>query len=161
LHRTAYLLVGDWAAAEDLVQTALMKTYLAWRRLGGITAVEPYTRRVLINTATSGWRRHWRGERPTAELPDMPGADRSEEWAERDRVWQVVRTLPARQRAILVLRFYEDLTEAETARLLEISVGTVKSQTARAMATLRQRLAGPAALDTPAALDAVVKEGNR
>jgi RNA polymerase sigma-70 factor (sigma-E family) len=140
LHRTAYLLVGDWALAEDLVQTALVKTYLAWRRLGGIAAVEPYTRKVLLNTATSGFRRRWRGERPTADLPPVPVADGAQERAERDRVWQVVRSLPPRQRAVLVLRYYEDLSEVETARLLEISVGTVKSQCARAMDTMRQRL---------------------
>jgi len=140
LHRTAYLLVGDWALAEDLVQTALVKTYLAWQRLGGIAAVEPYTRKVLVNTATSGFRRRWHGERPTDELPPVAVADGADERAERDRVWQVVSTLPPRQRAVLVLRYYEDLSEAETARLLEVSVGTVKSQGARAMETLRQRL---------------------
>jgi RNA polymerase sigma-70 factor (sigma-E family) len=140
LHRTAYLLVGDWTLAEDLVQTALVKTYLAWRRLGGIDAVEPYTRKVLVNTATSAWRRRWRGERPTATLPEPPVPDGTDEWVERDRVWRAVRALPPRQRAVLVLRYYEDLTEAETARLLDISVGTVKSQAARAMAVLRRRL---------------------
>src|SRR5205814_4713527 len=134
LHRTAYLLVGDWALAEDLVQTALVKTYLAWRRLDGIAAVEPYARRVMINTATGWWRRRWRGERPTGQLPERPIADGADQRAERDRVWQLLRDLPARQRAVVVLRFYEDLSEAETARLLDISVGTVKSQTSRAMA---------------------------
>jgi RNA polymerase sigma-70 factor (sigma-E family) len=137
LHRTAYLLVGDWALAEDLVQTALVKTYLAWRRLDGLAAVEPYARRVLVNTATSWWRRRWRGERPTGLLPERGLPDGAEQRAERDRLWQLIQTLPARQRAVVVLRYYEDLTEAETARLLDISVGTVKSQTARAMGTLR------------------------
>ena len=140
LHRTAYLLVGDWALAEDLVQTALVKTYLAWRRLDGIAAVEPYARRVMINTATGWWRRRWRGERPTGQLPERPIADGADQRAERDRVWQLLRDLPARQRAVVVLRFYEDLSEAETARLLDISVGTVKSQTSRAMAAMRARL---------------------
>ena len=140
LHRTAYLLVGDWALAEDLVQTALVKTYLAWRRLDGIAAVEPYARRVMINTATGWWRRRWRGERPTGQLPERPIADGADQRAERDRVWQLLRDLPTRQRAVVVLRFYEDLSEAETARLLDISVGTVKSQTSRAMAAMRARL---------------------
>jgi RNA polymerase sigma-70 factor (sigma-E family) len=144
LQRTAYLLVTDWALAEDLVQTALVKTYLAWRRLGSLDSVEPYARKVLVNTAISSWRRRWRGERPTAVLPDRPVDDGTDEWAERDRIWRLVRTLPPRQRVILVLRYYEDLTEAETARLLDIAVGTVKSQTARAMDTLRQRLGAPA-----------------
>lgn len=140
LLRTAYLLAGDWATAEDLLQTALTKTYLAWKRLGQIEAVEPYTRRVLVNTATSWWRRRWHGEKPTEVLPERPGPDRHEEAVERDVMWQHVRALPARQRAVLVLRFYEDLSEAQTADLLDISVGTVKSQTARALATLRRRL---------------------
>ena len=147
LQRTAYLLVGDWGLAEDLVQTALVKTYLAWRRLDGLGAIEPYARTVLVHTASRWWRRRWRGERPTAALPDRPVADDADAAAERDRVWRLVLTLPARQRAVLVLRFYEDLTEAQTARVLDVSVGTVKSHTARALAALRQRLAGPAALD--------------
>jgi RNA polymerase sigma-70 factor (sigma-E family) len=140
LLRSAYLLAGDWATAEDLLQTALTKTYLAWKRLGGIEAVEPYARRVLVNTATSWWRRRWHGERPTEVLPERPGPDRHEQALERDLLWRHVRELPARQRAVLVLRFYEDLSEAQTADLLEISPGTVKSQTARALSTLRRRL---------------------
>lgn len=141
LLRTAYLLTGDWANAEDLLQTALTKTYLAWRRLGEIDAVEPYARRVLVTTATSWWRRRWHQERPTGTLPESGGPDGAEERAERDLMWRFVCGLPVRQRAVLVLRFYEDRTEMETARLLDISVGTVKSQTARALATLRRRLA--------------------
>ncbi|MET7421250.1 SigE family RNA polymerase sigma factor [Dactylosporangium sp. NPDC005555] len=140
LLRTAYLLAGDWATAEDLLQIALTKTYLAWKRLGHIEAVEPYARRVLVNTATSWWRRRWHGERPTEILPESAAADRVEESLERDALWRHVRELPNRQRAVLVLRFYEDQSEAETARLLGVSVGTVKSQASRALATLRQRL---------------------
>jgi len=141
LLRTAYLLGGDWATAEDLLQIALTKTFVAWQRLGAIDAVEPYARRVLVNTATSWWRRRWHGERPTEVLPDRPGPDWVDERIERDRLWRHVTALPARQRAVLVLRFYEDQSELETARLLDISVGTVKSQCARALATLRRRLA--------------------
>lgn len=141
LLRTAYLLGGDWATAEDLLQVALTKTYLAWLRLGTIEAIEPYARRVLVNTATSWWRRRWHGERPTDVLPDMPASDGLDERLERDRLWRHVVTLPARQRAVLVLRFYEDQSEAETARLLGVSVGTVKSQCARALVGLRARLA--------------------
>lgn len=154
LLRTAYLLAGDWGTAEDLLQTALTKTYLAWKRLGTIEAVEPYTRRVLVNTATSWWRRRWHGERPTGDLPEQPGPDRHEEALERDVLWRHVRALPVRQRAVLVLRFYEDLSEAQTAELLDISPGTVKSQTSRALATLRRRLRAdgliPADLPEPA-----------
>jgi RNA polymerase sigma-70 factor (sigma-E family) len=141
LLRTAYLLGGDWATAEDLLQVALTKTYLAWLRLGAIDAIEPYARRVLVNTATSWWRRRWHGERPTEVLPDTPAPDGLDERLERDRLWRHVVTLPTRQRAVLVLRFYEDQSEAETARLLGVSVGTVKSQCARALASLRARLA--------------------
>ncbi|HEX6969802.1 MAG TPA: SigE family RNA polymerase sigma factor [Micromonosporaceae bacterium] len=149
LLRTAYLLSGNWATAEDLVQTALTKTYLAWKRLGEIDAVEAYARRVLVNTSTSWWRRRWHGEHPTAVLPERAGPDESEQQAERDALWQHVRSLPARQRAVLVLRFYEDLSEAQTAELLQISVGTVKSQTARALQTLRRRLAQERPSTTP------------
>lgn len=140
LLRTAYLLAGDWATAEDLLQTALTKIFLAWKRLGEIEAVEPYARRVLVNTSISWWRRRWHGERPTEVLPERAVADRVDEQLERDALWRHVRALPARQRAVLVLRFYEDLSEAQTASLLSISTGTVKSQTSRALNTLRQRL---------------------
>ncbi|WP_034591244.1 SigE family RNA polymerase sigma factor [Hamadaea tsunoensis] len=140
LLRSAYLLAGDWATAEDLLQTALTKTYLAWKRLGEIEAVEPYARRVLVNTATSWWRRRWHGERPTEFLPERAISDATEEQLDRDLLWKHVKALPARQRAVLVLRFYEDMSEAQTAELLNISPGTVKSQTSRALGTLRQRL---------------------
>jgi RNA polymerase sigma-70 factor, ECF subfamily len=158
LLRTAYLLAGDWATAEDLLQTALTKTYLAWKRLGEIEAVEPYARRVLVNTATSWWRRRWHGERPTEVLPERPAPDQVEEHVERDALWRHVRALPARQRAILVLRFYEDMSEAQTAALLEISAGTVKSQTFRALNTLRRRL-GAEDGDAARRLDAVAQAG--
>jgi RNA polymerase sigma-70 factor, ECF subfamily len=141
LLRTAYLLVGDWAHAEDLLQVALTKTYLAWQRLGEIEAVEAYTRRVLLTTTTSWWRRRWHGERPSATLPERAAPDSVDEQVERERVWRHVRSLPARQRAVLVLRFYEDLSEVQTARVLGVAVGTVKSQSARALATLRSKLA--------------------
>jgi RNA polymerase sigma-70 factor (sigma-E family) len=140
LLRTAYLLVGDWANAEDVLQTALTKTYLAWRRLGEIEAVEAYARRVLVTTATSWWRRRWHGEQPTDVMPDRASPDHIDEHIERQALWRHVRSLPARQRAVLVLRFYEDLTEVETARILGVTVGTVKSQCARALAGLRVSL---------------------
>ncbi|GHJ17695.1 SigE family RNA polymerase sigma factor [Micromonospora sp. AKA38] len=149
LLRTAYLLAGDWATAEDLLQTALTKTYLAWKRLGGIDAIEPYARRVLVNTSTSWWRRRWHGERPTEVLPERAGVDEIEHQLDRDALWRHLQALPARQRAVLVLRFYEDMSEAQTAALLEISPGTVKSQTSRALNTLRRRLGSEAALGLP------------
>ncbi|SCL26895.1 RNA polymerase sigma-70 factor, sigma-E family [Micromonospora nigra] len=151
LLRTAYLLAGDWATAEDLVQTALTKTYLAWKRLGGIEAVEPYARRVMVNTSTSWWRRRWHGERPTEVLPERAGVDEIEHQLDRDLLWRHLRALPARQRAVLVLRYYEDMSEAQTAALLDIAPGTVKSQTSRALTTLRQRLGADASVDLPVA----------
>ncbi|MEU0547576.1 SigE family RNA polymerase sigma factor [Micromonospora sp. NPDC005979] len=144
LLRTAYLLAGDWATAEDLLQTALTKTYLAWKRLGGIEAVEPYARRVMVNTSTSWWRRRWHGERPTEVLPERPGLDEIERQLDRDLLWRHLKELPSRQRAVLVLRYYEDLSEAQTAALLDISPGTVKSQASRALATLRRRMGADA-----------------
>ncbi|WP_233578211.1 SigE family RNA polymerase sigma factor [Micromonospora sp. BL4] len=144
LLRTAYLLAGDWATAEDLLQTALTKTYLAWKRLGGIEAVEPYARRVMVNTSTSWWRRRWHGERPTEVLPERAGVDEIEQQLDRDLLWRHLRELPNRQRAVLVLRYYEDMSEAQTAAMLNISPGTVKSQTSRALSTLRQRMGAAA-----------------
>ncbi|GAA1638974.1 SigE family RNA polymerase sigma factor [Catellatospora bangladeshensis] len=158
LLRTAYLLAGDWATAEDLLQTALTKTYLAWKRLGQIEAVEPYARRVLVNTATSWWRRRWHGERPTEFLPERAAPDNLEEQLERDVLWKHVKALPARQRAVLVLRFYEDMSEAQTAALLQISPGTVKSQTSRALGTLRQRLAAEGVTGRMPAVSAAAPE---
>ncbi|MCM0678749.1 SigE family RNA polymerase sigma factor, partial [Micromonospora phytophila] len=149
LLRTAYLLSGDWATAEDLLQTALTKTYLAWKRLGGIEAIEPYARRVMVNTSTSWWRRRWHGERPTEVLPERAAADEIDQQLDRDLLWRHLSALPTRQRAVLVLRFYEDMSEAQTAALLEISPGTVKSQTSRALATLRRRMGAEVALDLP------------
>ncbi|MFI7023156.1 SigE family RNA polymerase sigma factor [Micromonospora sp. NPDC049900] len=149
LLRTAYLLTGDWGTAEDLLQTALTKTYLAWKRLGGIEAIEPYARRVMVNTSTSWWRRRWHGERPTEVLPERAAADTIEQQLDRDVLWRHLRALPARQRAVLVLRYYEDMSEAQTAALLEISPGTVKSQTSRALATLRRRLGAEEAAVLP------------
>ncbi|MEV0877762.1 SigE family RNA polymerase sigma factor [Micromonospora echinofusca] len=153
LLRTAYLLSGDWATAEDLLQTSLTKTYLAWKRLGGIEAIEPYARRVMINTSTSWWRRRWHGERPTEVLPERAGVDEIEQQLDRDLLWRHLSALPSRQRAVLVLRFYEDMSEAQTAALLGISPGTVKSQTSRALGTLRRRMGAEAVLDLPAGTD--------
>jgi RNA polymerase sigma-70 factor (ECF subfamily) len=139
--RTSYLLAGgDWALAEDLLQSALTKTYLAWNRIRDRDAVDAYVRRTLATTATSWWRRRWHGERATAVLPERAAGDDARLVDERDALWRLVIRLPARQRAVLVLRFYEDLSEAETAHILGLSPGTVKSHTSRALATLRAEL---------------------
>jgi RNA polymerase sigma-70 factor (ECF subfamily) len=146
---TAYLLSGDRQRAEDLVQTALLKTYLAWPRLRDTRAVEAYVRRTMVTTSISWSRRRWRGELSTGSLPEPAHADRTADVDGRAELWPHLAALPARQRAVLVLRFYEDLTEPQVAEQLGCSVGTVKSQTHRALATLRARLGLTAADLTP------------
>lgn len=131
LLRTAYLLTRDHDLAEDLLQTALAKAWFAWKRIDG--APEPYVRRILVNTYASWWRRKWNGEQPTAQLPEHAVADQSEP----TDLWTAMERLPRRMRAVIVLRYFEDLTEAQTADLLGCSVGTVKSQTSKALAKLR------------------------
>jgi RNA polymerase sigma-70 factor (sigma-E family) len=146
LYRTAYLLVGDRGLAEDLVQTTLAKTYVSWGRVRDLGAAGVYARTVLVNTASSWFRRRsWSSELATSELPDagvmMPENDRP-------MVVAALRKLPPRQRAVVVLRFYEDLTVEQTAAALGINAGTVKSQTSHAMSKLRSLLG-----------DSIVSEG--
>jgi RNA polymerase sigma-70 factor (sigma-E family) len=136
LQRTAYLLTGDWALAEDLLQTALAKSHLAWGRIRHHDP-EGYVRKVLANTASSWWRRKWHGEAPTPALPDTAGYDGLAGADDRLALAVALRALPPRQRAVIVLRFHEDLTEAAVAAALGCSVGTVKSQTSKALAKLR------------------------
>ena len=133
LLRTAYLLTRDHALAEDLLQTALTKAWFAWSRIEG--QPEPYVRRILVNTYASWWRRRWTGEQPTESLPET--AEHGPDAAEGRDLWTALGRLPRRQRAVVVLRYFEDLTEVETARILGCSVGTVKSQTSKAFAKLR------------------------
>jgi RNA polymerase sigma-70 factor (sigma-E family) len=138
LLRTAFLLTGNRADAEDLLQTSLAKTYLAWDRIREREAVDGYVRRVMVNTQTSWWRRRRVDEYPTGELPERgTGRDATEDLALHDALWTALAGLPKRQRAMVVLRYYEDLSEAETAQVLGVSVGTVKSTTSRALAKLR------------------------
>jgi RNA polymerase sigma-70 factor (sigma-E family) len=134
LLRTAYLLTGDHALAEDLLQTALAKCWFAWGRIDG--PPEPYVRRTIATTYAGWWRQKWRTERPTGVLPE-PAARPAHAVEDRDVLWRALRSLPRGQRAVVVLRYYEDLSEAQTAVALGISVGTVKSQAARAVGSLR------------------------
>lgn len=136
LLRTAYLLTQDRSLAEDLVQTALAKCWLSWKRIR-YDDPGPYVHRVLVNTYTAWWRRKWNSEYPTEELPQTGGPGGQRTVDDRTDLSEALRKLPRRMRAAVVLRFYEDLSEAETARLLGCSVGTVKSQTSRALAKLR------------------------
>ncbi len=139
LLRTAYLLTGSRADAEDLLQTALAKTYLSWDRIRDREAVDGYVRRVMVNTQTSWWRRRTVDEHPTGELPERgSGRDSTADLDLHDALWTALSTLPKRQRAMVVLRYYEDLTEAETAAVMGVSVGTVKSTTSRALSRLRE-----------------------
>ncbi len=133
LLRTAFLLVHDEGRAEDLLQTALTKAWFAW---GRIQDPEAYVRRIIVTTSASWWRRRWNAETPSADLPDRTPATATDAGADRD-LWVAVGHLPRRQRAVVVLRYLEDRTEAETAELLGCSVGTVKSQASKALAKLR------------------------
>jgi len=135
LLRTAYLLTGDHGRAEDLLQTSLAKAWRSWGRIE--QHPEPYVRKILFNTYASWWRRRWNGEQPTAELPDDRTDPYVDRHAESTDLWDAVTRLPKRQRAVIVLRFYEDLSEAQTASLLGIAPGTVKSQTSKALTSLR------------------------
>jgi RNA polymerase sigma-70 factor (sigma-E family) len=136
LLRSAWLLTGDWHRAEDLVQTVLARAYGRWSRIRAGTP-DAYLRAMLATTYLSWWRRKWRGEIPYGELPEQPGQDRNHDVELRHSVGAALARLPDRQRAVLMLRYHGDLTEAATADALGISVGTVKSYTARALATLR------------------------
>ncbi len=142
LLRTAYLLAGDSATAEDLLQTALTKTYVAWERIEDHRALDGYVRRALLNTRTSQWRKRKVDEFACEELPEpepVPaGDDPAEQQALHDAMWRAILRLPVRQRAMVVLRYYEDLSEAQTAEVLGVSVGTVKSTTSRALSKLRE-----------------------
>jgi RNA polymerase sigma-70 factor (sigma-E family) len=138
LLRTAWLLTGDWALAQDLVQTALAKAWPRWSRIERADP-EAYVRRILVTTYATWWRRRWLGETPSSALPDQ--AVRADQYDEADRrsvVATALASLTRGQRAVVVLRYFDDLTEAQTAQALGCSVGTVKSQHARALAVLRR-----------------------
>jgi RNA polymerase sigma-70 factor (sigma-E family) len=129
LLRTAYLLTGDVHTAEDLVQTALAKLYLAWDRVSDAPSVDAYARKIMVNEHTSMWRRLWRHRETVTDTS-----------ANEVAVSSPVRALPERQRAVVVLRYYEQLSERETADALGVTIGTVKSQASRALGTLRVHL---------------------
>ena len=146
LLRTAFLLAGSHALAEDLLQETLLKVYLAWPRIRDRGAVEDYTRTVLVRTFVSFLRRRDRREVVLPDpVPDRVGAPGPQGGSdagvgERDEMWTALSRLGPRQRAVLVLRFYEDLSEAQISEVLNCSTGTVKSQAARGLARLAQIL---------------------
>lgn len=139
LRRVAYLVCGDWHAAEDLVQTALAKLYVAWPRITTEGAEDAYVRRIIVRAHLDEKRRPWRREQVgldgfDAAAPETPSIE------DADALMTALKALPERQRATVVLRYWCDLSVDETARDLDCSAGTVKSQTARAMTNLRTAL---------------------
>jgi RNA polymerase sigma-70 factor (sigma-E family) len=138
LLRTAWLLTGDHHAAHDLVQAALVRTYVAWPRVRPETALA-YARRILVNERTDRWRRH--GAELTVAAPPEGTSTPGSETEDRDVVVRLLATLPEQQRKVVVLRYYADLSEQATADALNISVGSVKSAASRGLATLRTQLA--------------------
>ncbi|MEV0839179.1 SigE family RNA polymerase sigma factor [Actinocatenispora sera] len=138
LSRLAYLLTGNHHAAEDLLQTALTKVVARWPKVARYDQPAQYVRRVMLNEYISGWRRRQKlVEQSAAAVPDPPGGDGTESTVRRVLLGRALARLTAKQRAVVVLRYYHDLTETQTAAELRCSVGTVKSQTHRALARLR------------------------
>jgi RNA polymerase sigma-70 factor (sigma-E family) len=135
LLRTAFLLTGDRGHAEDLLQSVLEKVARRWSTIS--ESPDAYVRRSLTNAASNRWRRRRMPEVELVEQHHRPDADRTDTVALRDQLVRGLMALPARQRAVLVLRYFEDLSEQETARALGCSVGTVKSQSSRGLARLR------------------------
>ena len=144
LYRTAYLLVGNAHDAEDLTQAALVQVIDAWERIQRRDAPELYARRVLVNLAARRWRRlRMHADLIAKEAPRRHAPDHAEDAVTRDLVSLAVRSLPIRMRAVVVLRFYDDLSIADTAAVLGVSAGTVKSQTTKALGHLRASLEPP------------------
>lgn len=140
LRRTAFLICGDWHQAEDIVQTALTKLYRSWRRIRQRGALDAYARQVVTRTCIDESRRGWQRERPTESLArTSAGGGGAATGVSDDRLvlQRALGQVPARQRAALVLRYWEDMSVADTAELLGCSEGTVKSSTARGLDSLR------------------------
>lgn len=142
LVRTAYLLTGDHGHAEDFVQDALIRAHRNWRRIEQADQPEAYVRKIVANLVVSWWRRAFRHRTHVAwQLPDLPDEHDGHAAVERgDELWRALSRLPAGMRTVVVLRYYEELTEAETAAVLGKSLGTVKSQASRGLARMRELL---------------------
>jgi RNA polymerase sigma-70 factor (sigma-E family) len=141
LHRNAYLLCGDWHLAEDLVQETLAKVYLHWHRVQSVDNPDAYVRRILLNEARTRWRHHDAPVLRTGDVGDHPVQEGTEEAVvRRSELFQALLRLPVRQRATVVLRHLDGLSERDTAAVLGCSEGTVKSQSAHALASLRKYL---------------------
>ena len=139
LRRTAFLLSGDWHLAEDLAQDTLVRIYAVWARVSRSGTPDAYARRTLINHYRSTLRRPWRREQLTYLVPERAAAD-VDSYGERDALLSALAELGASQRAIVVLRYWEDMSVNDVADLLNLSPGTVRSQASRALLTLRNRL---------------------
>ncbi|WP_238432112.1 SigE family RNA polymerase sigma factor, partial [Streptomyces cavernae] len=137
LVRCAYLLTGDFHEAEDLVQSTLVKLHGRWSQVGRRPGTGTYVRRSLVNNNRSHHRKRRVAHLLTALLPDTPVTDRTDGLEHRDALVEALATLPERQRAVVILRYWDDLGESEVAAVLRCSVGTVKSQAARGLAKLR------------------------
>jgi RNA polymerase sigma-70 factor (sigma-E family) len=149
LVRTAYAVSGDLGIAEDAVQTAFAKAYRSWRRISRLDSPEAYVRKMAVNEVLSNRRRAaLRHEVTRADPPERAARRTPEDTLAHDEMWRALSALPPRQRAVLVLRYYEDLSEQQIADALGCRPGTVKSQASAALATLRTRMGDPAA--TPA-----------
>lgn len=154
VRRTAYLLCGDWHRADDLAQSAFVALHRHWRKIRDRSALDAYVRRTLVRGAIDESRRPWRRERAVAALPDSttagrssvaavgaaPAGDYADSVATRQTLVGGLRSVPPRQRAVLVLRYLEGLDVAATAEAMKCSEGTVKSQTAHGLAALRAAL---------------------
>ena len=143
LFRTAYLMTGDYQRAEDLLQTTLVRVYQRWPRVGAMDRPVGYARKVLVSQAVSWWRRHSSHELALVLRDEPAWGGRMDEVAEHERVWKAVLSLPPRQRAVTVLRYYEDLTEAQIAETLAMAPGTVKSHSHAAARRLADLLGEP------------------
>jgi RNA polymerase sigma-70 factor (sigma-E family) len=142
LRQVAYLLCGDWDRAEDATQDALARLYSRWPRIDRTVGLRTYAHRTVVSAVIDGAKRPWRRERVTPQPVDETAPDRRRNAPVEDRlvIAEALATLPDRQRACVVLRYFEDLTVRETAKTLRVAEGTVKSQTARGLESLRRAL---------------------
>ena len=140
LVRSAYLLTSDRHDAEDLAQAVLTKVFSSWHRVRRAEDVDAYVHRIMINCNSNRFRRRRVAEHPVPIVPDhlRTTADHAGEWDQRSTFMTALAQLPPRQRAVIVLRYYEDMTEAQTSHVMGCSIGTVKSQTWKALARLRE-----------------------
>lgn len=149
LFRTAYLMTGDYQRAEDLLQTTLLRVYQRWPQVDAMERPGAYARKVLVSQAVSWWRLRSSHETGLRQQDEPAWGGRVEEVAEHERVWQAILTLPPRQRAVIVLKYFEDLSEAEIAVTLRMARGTVKSHGHAAARRLARLLEEPTRRPSP------------